>query len=81
MILSGNFYQFLMMKTQPPKYLVNNKTTEVNVKTIVSGIVTVISNKLTYIFFNHRAQNLSDIELYYRLEEALYQTAPFGLPF
>jgi hypothetical protein len=79
-ILHGHFYPFLIMKTQPAKFLFNNRTTEVNVKTIVSGIVVIAANKLTYLFIKPRIETLANLVLFYGLEEALYQTAPHGLP-
>ena len=37
------------MKTQPTKFLFNNRTTEINIKTILSAILIIVANKLTYL--------------------------------
>jgi hypothetical protein len=45
-MIQGKFYRFMTMKIQKLKALTNNRTTLINLKTVISGILAFTSKRL-----------------------------------
>jgi hypothetical protein len=61
--------------------LVNNRSTEINRKVIIAGLVVYAAKKLTYDgVYIGRLEEIGAAMLIFNLEEALLKLRPYGLP-
>jgi hypothetical protein len=79
-LFRGEFYRFIRNGDNQLKILINNRTTEANVKIIKAALFVSALKKLKYLFFYSSTDDITTALLFFSLESALYDPQQLSIP-